>query len=115
MHLVGDPRARASDADRGCLEVDIDPAEPEQLRPSHPCERRQAEQRVESVVSDMVEEPSQLVGRPHSHLLGLALRAVDVIGGVMRDQPLTNRPGERGPEHAERLLQARLAKPFVPP
>ena len=62
MHLMVDDHAGNGGGDGSVVKVDVHPAQPGELAATHPGGSDQQPQRIQAVVTDMVEECAQLLG-----------------------------------------------------
>jgi len=77
------------------LQVQIAPAQPENLAPAHPGRHRQQPRRIEAVDLDVVEEGPKLIGAPYLHLGRPRLGRVGRVSHVADHEPPAHRIAQR--------------------
>jgi hypothetical protein len=95
MHGVVGDHARLTDGHAGSVQVDVGPAQPEQLAATHAGGRGQQPRRVLAVAFDVGEEGAELPRRPDLELSRLRLRRVSGVGHVAHDVAPAHRVPER--------------------
>ena len=106
LELPGHPRQRVADPEATRLEVDVLPAQAQQLPLAQARAQRGDVQRAEPVLSRSLDEPAGLLRCERLDLVARHPRRVDQLGHIARDESPSLRRHERPPEHRVEVLDA---------
>ena len=106
LELAVHPRKRVPDPERPCVEVDVIPAQREQLPLAEPRRQRRHPQRAKAVLRCSFDEPAGMLRCQRLDLVARHPRRVDQLGHVARDEPPSLRHPERPAEHGVEVLDA---------